>query len=258
MKPSNTFISEIDGLPAAMPITVHFHLKCNIGPYIDRARLRSMITAPNHRTLAKSILAEILSSCSDTTQVAPRLFALDGEVLIVTAASKNFTVKVPNSNNLKDAEFGQFLKAICEACEACPDLITLEPGPEKCDNCCKQEQKAKEETKQDTPALKSEKEEQKTRESQNQMDTSQPSLGLPEKKHAYKRRRQSDIDMESSSPSPTSSSSSSSSSSEQFVKMPRKSVETPDTSIASRKSQVQAITTTSATGRCKGLIKSVH
>lgn len=28
-----------------------------------------------------------------------------------------------------------FLTTLCKACEACPNLITLEPGPDQCENC---------------------------------------------------------------------------------------------------------------------------
>lgn len=259
MKPSNTFIPDLDTLPATMPITVHIHSNCLIGlPFMDRSRLRSMITAPTHKILAKLILQEILGSCSDTTQLAPRLFALDGEVNIVTAASKNFTVKIPTSNSLSDFEFADFLKTICECCDACPNLITLEPGPDKCDNCYKQEQLQgvkKLECQDVAKTQGSEKDAKKIRqqEIERHVETLDTKDRASDKKQAYKRRRPSDIDMESLSPSPTSSSSSSSSNSsasEHFAKIPRKSVE-ESVSTTSRHSQAHAVTTTSTSGKWK-------
>lgn len=29
----------------------------------------------------------------------------------------------------------EFLENLCITCSACPNLITLDPGPEQCDNC---------------------------------------------------------------------------------------------------------------------------
>lgn len=34
----------------------------------------------------------------------------------------------------------KFLHTLCKTCEACPNLITLEAGPEQCDSCVKAEQ----------------------------------------------------------------------------------------------------------------------
>lgn len=91
-KPSNTMIPDVDSMPTTTPITVHFHTKCLGGRLINSSRLRTMVTAPSHQLLAKLCLQEILSASSDTTQLSPLLFGLDGDSHIVTAAGKNFTV----------------------------------------------------------------------------------------------------------------------------------------------------------------------
>lgn len=252
MKPSNTFIPDIDALPTTTPITIHFHSKCRVGPFIDRLRFRSMLTAPNQKALAKLILQEILSSCSDTTNLAQRLSALDGEAHIVTVASKNFTVKIPSSNSISDTDFIEFLKSICKACEACPNLITLESEPEKCDSCCKQdkvEDTKKKEISKVTEVQKHEKVEQNIRkqETQKQSDSLQAKVGVSGIKQVYKRRRESDIDIESSSPSPTSSSSSNSNSStsEKLAKIPRKTLNESVSTSTSRNTPAQTVTTSS-------------
>lgn len=92
-KPSNYTIPD-DSLPAATPITIHFHTKCQGGRFINSSKLPSMVTAPSHNLLAKLCLQEILAASQDTSLLAPLLFALQGEVNIVTAAGKNFTVSV--------------------------------------------------------------------------------------------------------------------------------------------------------------------
>lgn len=92
-KPSNTTIPDLDDpLPPATPITIHFHTKCGGGRFINPSKLPTMVTAPSHHLLAKLCLQEILAASKDTSQLAPLLFALDGEMNIVTAAGKNFTV----------------------------------------------------------------------------------------------------------------------------------------------------------------------
>lgn len=146
-KPSNTAIPDLDdALPTATPITIHFHTKCRGGRFINSSKLPSMVTAPSHNLLAKLCLQEILAASRDTSQLSPLLFALDGEVNIVTAAGKNFTVKIPCKPNasLTDAQMTQFLQTLCRTCDACENLITLEPGPEQCDKCCADEAKLKE------------------------------------------------------------------------------------------------------------------
>lgn len=252
MKPSNTFIPDLDALSATMPITIHFHSKCRVGPFIDRSRFRSMLTAPNHRILAKLILQEILGSCSETTKLAQRLFSLEGEVNSVVAAGKKFTVKIPSSSSISNTKFAEFLKAICKACETCPNLITLEPGPEKCDSCCKQEKienKKKEEICAIAEVPRQEANNKNIRKSEikKQSNSMQTKEGISGLKPAYKRRRQSDIDIESSSPSPTSSSSSNSNSSnsEKFSKIPRKSFDESVTTSTSRNAQTPTVSTSS-------------
>lgn len=90
-KPSNIMIPD-DSLPTATPITIHFHTKCRGGRFINSSKLPSMVTAPSHHLLAKLCVQEILAASRDTSQLSPLLFALEGEVIIVTAAGKNFTV----------------------------------------------------------------------------------------------------------------------------------------------------------------------
>lgn len=247
IKPSNTFIPDMDAMPAAMPVTVHIHSKCLVGPFIDPTRLRTMmLTAPNHKSLAKLVLQEILGSCSDTIKLASRLFALEGEVNIITTASKDFTVKIPSSNILSDSEFVEFLKTVCEAAEACPNLITLEAGPEKCDNCCKQEKQQKvqkEESHKEAERKKTENDEENTLHMEQQRQTEN------QVKNFYKRRRESDTDLESSSPSsPTSSSSSNSSSRRKLAKIAVESYEESVSTTTARSLQTQAVTATSTSG----------
>lgn len=84
--------SEADAMVPASPVTVHFHTGCKGGPFICSSKLPSMVTAPTLRTLAKLCLQEILSASTDTSQIQHLLFGLSGDVSIVTAAGKNFTV----------------------------------------------------------------------------------------------------------------------------------------------------------------------
>lgn len=144
-KPSNTTIPDLDdALPTTTPITIHFHTKCRGGRFINSSKLPSMVTAPAHNLLAKLVLQEILAASRDTAQLSPLLFALEGEVNIVMAAGKNFTVKIPCKphGSLTDIEMSQFLQTLCRTCDSCPNLITLEPGPEQCDSCAMAEAEA--------------------------------------------------------------------------------------------------------------------
>uniref|UniRef100_A0A182QC87 SAM domain-containing protein n=1 Tax=Anopheles farauti TaxID=69004 RepID=A0A182QC87_9DIPT len=125
-----------DTMQPATLVTAHFHSRCRGGPHINSSKLPSMVTAPNHQTLAKLCLQEVLAASHDHSQLSPLLFALDGDVHIVTAAGKNFTVKIPAYMKQKgNAGVSEFLETLCSACQACPRLITLEPGPEQCDTC---------------------------------------------------------------------------------------------------------------------------
>lgn len=270
LKPSNTFIPELDSLHATTtPVTIHFHEKCKTGPFIDRTRIRSMTSAPNYKALAKLCLQEIISSCIDSTQIAQRLFALDGEVNVVTVGNRNFTVKMPESINLDDSEMLKFLQSVCAACESCPNLITLEAGPDQCDDCSKQrkiesiknDRHKQIETNNDIAKEKTFEKHRKDNGKGNvikpqqpfDQHPQQPNIGLQnhetfsESKQQYKIRRRSDIDTESSL------SSTSTSSIEHFVKIPKKSIEdsvhssdtTSEISIPT-----QTVTTTSISSKC--------
>uniref|UniRef100_A0A182JCR0 Uncharacterized protein n=1 Tax=Anopheles atroparvus TaxID=41427 RepID=A0A182JCR0_ANOAO len=125
-----------DMMQPAVLVTAHFHSRCRGGPFVNSSKLPSMVTAPNHQTLAKLCLQEVLAASRDHSQLSPLLFGLQGDVHIVTAAGKNFTVKIPPYIKQKgNAGVSEFLETLCTACQACPRLITLEPGPEQCDDC---------------------------------------------------------------------------------------------------------------------------
>ncbi|XP_052869410.1 polycomb protein Scm [Anopheles cruzii] len=133
---SFAMVTEPDTMQPAVLVTAHFHSRCRGGPYVNSSKLPSMVTAPNHQTLAKLCLQEVLAASRDHSQLSPLLFGLDGEVHIVTAAGKNFTVKIPTYIKQKgNAGVSEFLEVLCTACQACPRLITLEPGPEQCEEC---------------------------------------------------------------------------------------------------------------------------
>ncbi|XP_055695482.1 polycomb protein Scm [Lutzomyia longipalpis] len=128
--------SDGDALTPTKPVTVHFHTRCRGGPYINSSRLPSMVTAPSHSTLAKLCLQEILAASTNTSQMSQLLFALDGEVHIVTAAGKNFTVKIPSYLRKKgNTAMAEFLETLCTTVKSCNNLITLDPGPDNCPNC---------------------------------------------------------------------------------------------------------------------------
>lgn len=133
---SFAMISEPDSMLPASPVTAHFHSRCKGGPLINCSKLPAMLTAPNHHTLAKICIQAVLDASKDHSQLSPLLFALDGEVHIVQAAGKNFTVKIPAYIRQKENNgLSQFLEILCTTCRACSHLITLEPGPEQCDAC---------------------------------------------------------------------------------------------------------------------------
>ncbi|ETN63576.1 lethal(3)malignant brain tumor [Anopheles darlingi] len=133
---SFAMVNEPDMMQPAILVTAHFHSRCRGGPYINSTKLPSMVTAPNHQTLAKLCLQEVLAASRDHSQLSPLLFGLEGDVHIVTAAGKNFTVKIPPYIKQKgNAGVSEFLETLCTACQACPRLITLEAGPEQCDDC---------------------------------------------------------------------------------------------------------------------------
>lgn len=132
------------------PVTAHFHTKCKGGPLINSSKLPSMVTAPTHQTLAKLCLQEVLAASTDTSQLSPFLFRLDGDVHIVTAAGKNFTVKIPSSLR-SDTAMSDFLETLCTSCQTCPNLITIEPGPDQCEKCASQSLKRAIKTEPQSP-----------------------------------------------------------------------------------------------------------
>lgn len=91
-RPRYTVVAESDAMVPASPVTAHFHTNCKGGPFINSSKLPSMVTGPTHQTLAKLCLQEVLAASTDTQQLSKLLFALDGDVHIVPAAGKNFTV----------------------------------------------------------------------------------------------------------------------------------------------------------------------
>lgn len=56
---------------------------------------------------------------------------------------KQFQVKIPCKQHdvLSDAQMAQFLQTLCQTCGSCLRLITLDPGPEQCDDCAAEEAK---------------------------------------------------------------------------------------------------------------------
>lgn len=208
---SYTMISEPDSMTPTSPVTAHFHSRCKGGPFINSSKLPSMVTAPNHQTLAKLCLQEVLAASKDHSQLSPLLFGLDGEVHIVTAAGKNFTVKIPGNIRQKgNIGLSDFLETLCTACRACKHLITLEPGPEQCDACMvvqsaplKRHIKTEPTVRSASPpptAASSPKAAATTRESQQQHDT--PRSPSPKRKAVEQETATSTTNNEPSSSSP--------------------------------------------------------
>ncbi|XP_067633541.1 polycomb protein Scm [Eurosta solidaginis] len=135
-RPRYTFVQEADAMVPATPVTAHFHTNCKGGPFINSSKLPSMVTGPTHQTLAKLCLQEVLAASSDTQQLSKLLFALEGDVHIVPAAGKNFTVKIPSQLRMRDDDsLAQFIETLCTTCKACPNLISLVPATEECEKC---------------------------------------------------------------------------------------------------------------------------
>lgn len=132
----NYTLAQDKELKEATPVTAHFHTQCKPGPFINPLKLPVILTGPSHQSLAKLCLQEVLSACRDTSQLSPVLFGMEGEVHIVTASSKNFTVKIPVFTKEKaDDEMKGFLESLMGACHACRNLITLYREPEQCEKC---------------------------------------------------------------------------------------------------------------------------
>ena len=133
----NFTLAQDKELKEATPVTAFFHTQCKPGPFINPLKLpKKQLTGASHQKLAKLCLEEVLSACRDTSQLSPVLFGMEGEVHIITASSKNFTVKIPVFTKEKaDDEMKGFLESLMGACHACKHLITLSKGPDQCDNC---------------------------------------------------------------------------------------------------------------------------
>jgi SLED domain len=132
----NFSLAQDKELKEATPVTAHFHTQCKPGPFINPLKLPVILTGPSHQSLAKLCLQEVLAACRDTSQLSPVLFNMEGEVHIVTASSKNFTVKIPIFTKDKaDEEMSGFLESLMTACHACKNLITLSREPEQCEKC---------------------------------------------------------------------------------------------------------------------------
>lgn len=125
-------------LKEATPVTAYFHTQCKAGPFINPLKLPAILTGPSHQSLAKLCIQEILSACRDTSQLSPVLFNMEGDTHILTASSKNFTVKIPPFTKEKekaDDELKNFFESLLNACHACKNLISLTLEPEQCEKC---------------------------------------------------------------------------------------------------------------------------
>nr|SMS16212.1 Polycomb group protein: Sex comb on midleg [Drosophila subobscura] len=135
-RPRYTVVTESEAMVPASPVTAHFHPNCKGGPFINNSKLPCMVTGPTYQTLAKLCLQEVLAASTDTQQLSKLLFALEGDVHIVTAAGKNFTVKIPSPMRMKDDEsLTQFIETLCTTCRACANLISLVHETEECKKC---------------------------------------------------------------------------------------------------------------------------
>lgn len=125
-------------LKEATPVTAYFHTQCKAGPFINPLKLPAILTGPSHQSLAKLCIQEILSACRDTSQLSPVLFNMEGDTHILTASSKNFTVKIPPFTKEKEKaneELKNFFESLLNACHACKNLISLTLEPEQCEKC---------------------------------------------------------------------------------------------------------------------------
>lgn len=137
-RPSYTLVPDLDQLQPANPVPIHFHTRCHGGPFIKSSKLPSKVTSRTLSELAKLCLQEILAASSNTAVLGHRLFQLDGEVQIVMAAGQNFTVRIPKALHTTDpAAMADFLRTLCKTIKSCSNLITLEPGPDCCEQCDK-------------------------------------------------------------------------------------------------------------------------
>lgn len=159
---ASNYLGSDEVLSTATPKTVHFRTKCRGGDFINSTRLPSKVTSPTHKSLAKLCLQEILAASSNALQLSALLSSVHGEKSAVTVSNKTYTVsklffvgqfidpstnrnafqvKIPYSNSMNESELAQYFQSICSACKACPNMVTLEAGPEQCDKCITLEQK---------------------------------------------------------------------------------------------------------------------
>lgn len=201
------------------------------------------------------LLADLFQNCNNAVQLEKRFYSLDGQICGVICTDKVNTVPLEKITN--EVEMAKYLELVCSAFEACPKLITLEDGPDQCDNCLKQREKenAKSKsmiTKDTRPGNVAARHEEKVNGNsakQQQIKSQTPKL-LAEVNSAEKakrllqptkRRRPSDADTESS----TSLSSTSSGTIRHFSKMPKKDNGSTETSTM----QAQTVTTTSISSK---------
>lgn len=154
-KSSTTITSELAiRNPATTLISIHSHVKCNLGPYIKPSKLKRTITASNNKALIKQCLHDLLSCCSTTEPVVLRLSQFKGETHTVTIGNRGYEVKIPSTNEPTDVEITSYLKKVFESFEACPNLFTRDSGPDQCDSCSKQEKLATEHNERETKIKK--------------------------------------------------------------------------------------------------------
>lgn len=61
-----------------------------------------------------------------------------------------FQVKIPSSLR-SDTAMSDFLETLCTSCQTCPNLITIEPGPDQCEKCASQSLKRAIKTEPQSP-----------------------------------------------------------------------------------------------------------
>lgn len=119
------------------PVSVFFHHTCKNGTHLHGNKLPGTLTGPSHEDLSKLLLQEFLNAAKDTAQLSRVLYGLEGDVVIITAANQNFTVKIPAYSRSKNPseDFASFIDNLLSGCSACKNYITFEANPPTCDKC---------------------------------------------------------------------------------------------------------------------------